>query len=167
VEEIFSFPDGELAGYYEPSLDGTSVAAIGGFVLYSRLLFPVAKFTIRVPMKNLVCLVLVLSALCLAKDNKPIEWLTGTLLDVSSERGNRFADGESYRNDVSYYTIDDGQKYIYVMKRTLSRRGDKELRVTVNAPIKFAIQGDGFIVMDDDGKMHSLSLQKRALRNTK
>jgi hypothetical protein len=118
-------------------------------------------------MKKLIGMMLILSVLSLAKDNKPLEWITGTLLDVSSERGNRFIDGESYRNDVSYYTIDDGQKYIYVMKRTLKHRGDKELRVTVNAPIKFAVQGDGFTVMDDDGKTHTLSLQKRALRSSK
>lgn len=118
-------------------------------------------------MKKLVSFLLVLSIVCLAKDKKPVEWITGTLLDVSSERGNRYVNGDSFRNDVTYYTIDDGQKYIYVMKRTLHHRHDKELRVTIGAPIKFAIDGDGFIVMDDDGKTHSLSLQKRALRNTK
>ena len=120
-------------------------------------------------MRKLAGLLLVvsISMVCVAKDKKPIEWITGTLLDVSSERGKRFANGHSLRDDVTYYTIDDGQKYVYVMKRTLKHRGDKELRVTVNAPIKFAIDGDGFLVMDDDGKTHSLSLLKRTLRNSK
>ena len=118
-------------------------------------------------MKRLVILILTLAVACAAKEKKPIEWVSGTLLDVGSERGTRILDGKSFRDDVTYYQIDDGQKYIYVLKRTLKHRGDKELHVTVGAPIKFAIMGDIFLVLDDEGKQHSLSLQKRSLRTAK
>lgn len=116
-------------------------------------------------MKRIFVVLLAFSVLSAAKEKKPIEWITGTLLEVSSERGNRFVDGDSLRNDITYYTIDDGQKYIYVLKRTLRRRRDKELVVTEKAPIKFAIISDEeFLIMDDKGETHRLSLQKRSAR---
>jgi|SRR5579884_378454 len=119
-------------------------------------------------MKKLtVFLVIAISVLFFAEDKKQIAWTTGTLLDVSSERGQRVIDGDSFRDDVSYYTVDDGRKYIYVLKRTLRHRRDKELTVTVNAPIKFAIVGDDFFLMDDKGETHRLSLQKRSLKTAK
>jgi hypothetical protein len=116
-------------------------------------------------MNRIILVFLAASLLCAAKDKKPVEWITGTLLEISSERGNRFVDGESYRNDVTYYTVDDGQKYIYVLKRTLRRRGDKELVVTERGSVKFAILNDEeFLLMDDKGEIHKLSLQKRSAR---
>ncbi|HEY6252462.1 MAG TPA: hypothetical protein VI685_21105 [Candidatus Angelobacter sp.] len=119
-------------------------------------------------MKRVFVVFLTVSLLWAAKEKKPIEWITGTLLEVSSERGNRFVDGDSLRNDITYYTIDDGQKYIYVLKRTLRRRRDKELVVTEKAPIKFAIISDEeFLIMDDKGETHKLSLQKRSARMVK
>src|SRR5579864_795659 len=119
-------------------------------------------------MKKVFIVFLTVSLLCAAKEKKPIEWITGTLLEVSSERGSRLVDGDSLRNDVTYYTIDDGQKYIYVLKRTLRRRREKELLVTEKTPIKFAIISDEeFLVMDDKGETHKLSLQKRSARTVK
>lgn len=119
-------------------------------------------------MRKAFLLFLAASLLCAAKDKKPIEWITGTLLEISSERGSRFVDGDSLRNDVTYYTIDDGQKYIYVLKRTLRRRADKELVVTEKAPVKFAIVSDEeFLLVDDKGEIHKLHLQKRSARDPK
>src|SRR5579872_1320795 len=118
-------------------------------------------------MNKFILIILAFTITCLAADKKPVEWITGTLLDVSSERGHRIIDGDSFRDDVTYYTIDDGQKYVYVLKRTLKHRRDKELQVTVNAPIKFAVSGDDFLLMDDKGETHTLSLQKRSLRTSK
>jgi hypothetical protein len=49
-------------------------------------------------MKRVFFLLVVVSLVCAAKDKKPIEWIVGTLLDVSSERG---VDVDSIRNDVN------------------------------------------------------------------
>ena len=62
-----------------------------------------------------------------------------------------------------YYTIDAGEM-IYVAVRETHLRGDKPLNVTVNAPIKYAIKGHDVYLMDDDGKQHKLSLQKKILK---
>ncbi|MGC2695405.1 MAG: hypothetical protein WA738_06400 [Candidatus Angelobacter sp.] len=123
----------------------------------------------RAPLRVLP-LILLLSGICFAKPktDKPIEWITGTLLDISTERGSRVAgsDGnvDTYRNDSTFYTVDSGDKYIYVFRRGLTSHRDKELNVTINAPIKFAAEGDGFLIMDDTGKPHKVSLVKKALR---
>ena len=115
-------------------------------------------------------LILLLSGICFAKpkNDKPIEWITGTLLDISTEQGSRVygsnGNVNTYRNDSTYYTVDSGGKYIYVFRRGLTSHRDKELDVTINAPIKFAAEGDGFLLMDDSGKPHKVSLVKKALR---
>ena len=116
--------------------------------------------------RTAVCCLLLLSLMTLiaaakGKEKKPIEWRTGTLLDVSSER-------ITGRADMTRYTIDDGQKYIYVLTRKLTMYWDKELAVTVKRPVKFAIVGDEeFLLLDEKGKAHKLSLQKRSLRTRK
>src|SRR5262249_693243 len=75
------------------------------------------------------------------KASKPFKKATkkiGTLLDVTSERHERILDGTRVRDDRTYYTIDDGERYIYVLKRTL-RRDATELAVTLYAPIQFGL----------------------------
>ena len=119
-------------------------------------------------MKKALSLFVLVSTLCAAEDKKPIEWLTGTLLHVSSERSSRLVHGGSYRNNVTHYTVKDGQRYIYVLKRSLRRRTDKELVVTVNASIRFAITSDeNFLLIDDKEETHKVSLPKRSLRAAK
>ena len=62
--------------------------------------------------KKLAGLVLFISVISAAKDSRAVEWTSGTLLDVSFERGSRLIDGGSYRNDVTYYPIEDDHTYI-------------------------------------------------------
>lgn len=64
------------------------------------------------------------------------------------------------RNDATFYTIETAE-YVYVAKRTLVRRGDKQLSVTVNDPVKFAIEGQDFYLQDEHGKEHKLTLEKK------
>ena len=114
---------------------------------------------------------LLLVAAAAAKD-KPRDWKSGVLLEVAREKGSRVvghmsgSDGNvnghlvQKRDDATYYTIETGD-LIYVAKRTLTSRGDKQLKLTVNAPIKFAISGDDFFVLDEDGKEHKLTLEEK------
>ncbi len=97
-----------------------------------------------------------------AKDKPAVEWRTGMLVDSTLERGSR---GENLRNDHNYYEIDDGQKYVYVVSRSMTMRRDKPLLLTVNAPIKFALDGDDhMLLLDEKGQQHRLLIQKKALR---
>lgn len=123
-------------------------------------------------------LLIVFALLCvasLAKDKAPRNWQTGTLLDMTSEKGRRLvgnynaSNGSAYgslherRDDASYYFIDSGDM-IYTVKRTLTRRRDKQLNLTVNAPVKFSIEGEDVYLMAEDGKEHKLTLESKRLK---
>ena len=97
-----------------------------------------------------------------AKDRN---WRTGKLLDVKNENTQRFVNGTSYGGELWDYTVDDG-KYVWVMQRELHLRWDKPLFVTVNAPVKFAIEKHTAYLVDDDGKEHKLSLLSKAIKTT-
>lgn len=115
---------------------------------------------------TLLCFV-TLALIAVAAD-KPLDCKTGKLIDVRTERGSRLVGtlnqtgGElaQRRNDATYYQIDAGE-IIFTAKRTLTRRGDKQLDVTVNAPVKFAIQKDELYLMDEQGKSHKLAIEKK------
>ncbi|MGB8129481.1 MAG: hypothetical protein WCG81_06790 [Candidatus Angelobacter sp.] len=90
--------------------------------------------------------------LALAKDS-PREWKTGMLVDVTMEKNSKLAGAMNgangnfsgviaqRRDDSTYYHIDAGD-LTYIAKRTLTHRRDKQLKVTVNAPVKYAVSGN-------------------------
>ena len=67
------------------------------------------------------------------------------------------------RNDVTLYTIDDG-KYVWVVSRRMIKKHDKPLNVTINAPVKFAIENADCYLLDDQGKEHKLVVEKKTLK---
>lgn len=104
------------------------------------------------------------------KVTKPFKVSTkkiGILLNVTSEHHERVIDGTKVRDDATYYSIDDGERYIYVLKRTL-RRDETELAVTLSAPIQFGLMyeeiGEDILMTDINGGAHVLSLHKRYRR---
>lgn len=116
-------------------------------------------------------LLLCFCTLALAKDN-PREWKSGTLVDVTMEKNSKligamngangnFSRGITQRRDDStYYYIDAGD-LTYIAKRTLTHHHDKQLNVTVNAPVKYAISGNDLYLLDEDGKEHKLSIEEK------
>jgi hypothetical protein len=75
----------------------------------------------------------------------------------------RFWDADvvnTFRDDLTFYKIDAGSM-IYVCARTLRNRRDKALDVTINRPVRFAIEGSTCYLQDDEGKEHKLSLEKK------
>ena len=66
-------------------------------------------------------------------------------------------------NDVTVYAIDDG-KYLWVVSRRITKKNQKPLDVTVNAPVKFAIQTNDCYLIDDEGKEHKLVVEKKTLK---
>ncbi|MGB8066047.1 MAG: hypothetical protein WCF26_29460 [Candidatus Sulfotelmatobacter sp.] len=67
------------------------------------------------------------------------------------------------RNDVTLYTIDDG-KYLWVVSRRMVKKHDKPLNLTINAPVKFAIEKGDCYLLDDEGKEHKLMVEKKILK---
>ena len=125
--------------------------------------------------RALIVLVVFISVFALAKDKAPRDWKTGILFDMTSEKGSRLVgsysanNGTAYgslherRNDATYYAIESGD-LIYVIKRTLTRRGDKQLILTINGPVKFAVEGENVYLMAEDGKEHKLTLESKRLK---
>ena len=63
----------------------------------------------------------------------------------------------------TYYEIDAGE-IVYLVKQSLTHRRDKQLKLTVNAPVKFAIVKNDFYLLDEDGKQQKLSIEKKTLK---
>ncbi len=122
----------------------------------------------RILLLVLTLCLLNISADAIAKDKKPIEWKTGTLLDARTERGRRTVpingQYQQLRDDQSYYVIDDGEKYTYLVRRSMTSRRDRPLEVTINGPIKFAVDDHDILLLDEKGKQHRLAIEQKALR---
>jgi len=85
---------------------------------------------------------------------KDLEWKTGKLIDVQTRGRGRHA--------ATYYAIDGGD-LIYLAQRTVTRR-DKPLNVTVHGKVRFAVKGSDIYLLDDDGKQHRLTLEKKTAK---
>jgi len=112
----------------------------------------------------------VFSAVSVAKDRA---WRTGTLVDSQTQRDTRTVGipptiitgpkVATLRNDITYYTIDDG-KYRWVVSRRMTKEDDKPLNVTIDAPVKFAIENKHCYLLDDEGEEHKLTLERKTLK---
>ena len=122
-------------------------------------------------MKRIAVLLLLFSSIGFAKDKTNLEWKTGVLLDQSSERRCRTYGSVQNGNGsvgtacavITTFEVDGGEM-IYTVQRDMRLRWDKELDVTVNAPIKYAIDGRKFYLQDEEGKAHEVSLVRKRLK---
>jgi hypothetical protein len=124
-------------------------------------------------MGRLRCVLLFLVVCSVASLAKDRAWTTGSLVDSQTERGTRTVGIPStigsgpmiatLRNDVTLYTIDDG-KYLWVVGRRMLRKNDKPLDLTVNGSVKFAIEKADCYLLDDEGKEHKLTVEKKTLK---
>lgn len=122
-------------------------------------------------MKKLIA-VLLLASFAFAAP-KDLAWQTGKLVNSESEHGQKLASAYNWgngtttfhhkRNDATYYMIET-DTMVYVAKRTLTSRYDKQLDITENAPVKFGISGQDLYLLDDKGKEHKLSIEKKAAK---
>jgi len=97
-------------------------------------------------------------------------WITGTLVNADTERDSRtvgipptIVTGPkvaTLRNDVTYYTIDDG-KYRWVVSRHMTKKDDKPLNLTIDAPVKFAIERKTCYLLDEKGEEHKLTVERK------
>ncbi len=118
-------------------------------------------------MKAVVFLLVLSVSLCCNAKEKERVWHEGLLTDVQTEHGSRIVGSggivATKRNDLALYTIDEG-KMIWICGRTMTSRHDKMLKLTINAKIKFAIEGDNCYLMDEDGKEHKVGLERKEVK---
>ncbi len=125
-------------------------------------------------MSRLFCCLLLLVVCSLPLPAKDRVLTTGTLVNAETESDPRHVGVPptivtgpkvvTLRNDVTYYTIDDG-KYRWVVTRRMTKKDDKPLDLTVNAPVKFAIEKKTCYLLDGQGQEHKLAVERRTLKS--
>jgi hypothetical protein len=115
-------------------------------------------------------------------------WQTGKLLDAQKSRiylgsygtANTYGNANAYGDSATYNTssntttraryaveevevVESGDK-VYVISRLLKYRWNKEADVTVNAPIKFAIEGHNMYLLGEDGREYKTKIIKKTLK---
>ena len=96
--------------------------------------------------------------------------MTGTLVNADTERDTRTVGipptpitgpkVATLRNDVTFYTIDDG-RYLWIVSRRMTKKDDKPLNVTIDAPVKFAIEKKACYLLDEQGEEHKLTVERK------
>jgi hypothetical protein len=137
-------------------------------------------------------LVTILAALLLANAaagaEKQRDWQTGKVLD--SERSRYFAgtvgsanttgtaqangnygtyQGQTKSSQTAVYRtyetfLIEGESYAYLAQERLRWRWSKPANLTVNGPVKFAVEKRKLFVIDEDGKEHDMEIIKKVLR---
>lgn len=97
-------------------------------------------------------------------------WQSGMLRGVTNDTHSRVVgminNGQGFVGEkiriVWHYTIEGGQ-YVYEADRT-TRRHDKPLDVTINAPVKYAILGMDLYLQDSSGKVYKLAVVTKTVK---
>jgi hypothetical protein len=114
-------------------------------------------------------------------------WQTGKVLDSQQQRyfagtvgnsntsGNVDSSGNIHANSSGgetavYRVVEDfvieGEQYVYLAQEHLRWRWSKAANVTVNGPVKFAIEKRKLYAIDEDGKEHEMEIVKKTLRSS-
>ena len=135
-------------------------------------------------------LALLLSTAAIAAE-KQRDWQTGKVLD--SQRSSYFAGTVGSANTTgtaqangSYGTyqgnttssqravyrtyetfVIESDTYVYLAQERLRWKWSKPANLTVNGPVKFAIEKRKLFVMDEDGKEHEMEIVKKVLKEAK
>jgi hypothetical protein len=115
--------------------------------------------------------ILVALLLCLPAVAKDRVWQTGKLLDIQTQQQTlRTRAGDQ----LFYYTIESAE-FLYLVSHLPSKarvpmfydalKPPQPADLTINAPVKFAIEKDKFYLLDDKGKTIKVELLKKALKS--
>jgi hypothetical protein len=134
--------------------------------------------------RRVLVLALVLGHSALAAE-KQRDWQTGKVLDTNRQRyfagtignsnTNGVADssgnyhGNSSGSETAVYRVYEsfvveGGQYVYLAQERLKWRWSKPANVTVNGPVKYAIEKRKLFVMDEDNKEHEMEIVKKTIR---
>lgn len=140
-------------------------------------------------MKSLVALALVLGIVHVAAGGeKKRDWHMGKVLDSDRSRyfagtvGNANTTGTAQANgnsgtyqghtntsETAVYAVYqnfliEGESTAYLAQERLRWRWSKPANLTVNGPVKFAVEKRKLFVIDEDGKEHEMEIIKKALK---
>jgi hypothetical protein len=77
---------------------------------------------------------------------------------VNGESGTDQGTGAVYH--VSETFLIEGDKYVYMVREHLKWRWSKAASLTVNGPVKYAVERRKLFLMDEDGKEHEMEIVK-------
>jgi len=117
-------------------------------------------------------------------DKKDRDWKTGKVLDTesasfrtyggSTTQGRINPDGTysssttpATWNHKKYVFVIEGDEYIYVVSHVLSWRWSKEAQVTINGPIKYAVEKKNFYLLDENNREFKMKIEKKILKEKK
>jgi len=124
-------------------------------------------------------------AFCLVAAEKQRDWQTGKVLDTNRQRYFAGTVGDSNTNgtvdsscnihanssggSTAVYRVFEtfvieGDQYVYLAQERLRWRWSKAANVTVNGPVRYAVEKRKLYVMDEDGKEHEMEIVKKTLR---
>lgn len=135
--------------------------------------------------KPRLLLVALILAMPLAAEKRR-DWQTGKVLDSQRQRyfagtagrgstsGTVDGDSGTFRGqtddsstaiyDVFETFVIEGDKYVYLAQERLRWRWSKAASVTVNGPVRYAVEKRKLYVLDEDGKEHGMEIVKKTLR---
>jgi hypothetical protein len=105
-------------------------------------------------------------------DSQRQRYFAGTVSN-SSTNGSVDSDGNYHGNSSGGETavyrvfetfVVEGDKYVYLAQERLRWRWSKAANLTVNGPVKYAVEKRKLFVMDEDGKEHEMEIVKKTLR---
>lgn len=128
---------------------------------------------------------LLMALMCLSvfvyADKKERDWKTGKVLDTASKdfttdggtttQGQLNDDGTyksstsgtSWNHEKFTFAI-EGDEYIYVVSHVLSFRWSKEVQLTVNGPVKYAVEKNKLYLIDENNRQFKMKIEKKILK---
>jgi len=88
---------------------------------------------------------------------------TGTIQDNGTYQGNTTTSQTAVYRVYQTFAIEDGTQ-VYLAEERLRWRWSKSANLTVNGPVKFAVEKRKLYVIDDDGKEHEMEIIKHVLK---
>lgn len=138
----------------------------------------------RVRLCGVLCLAALICVVASGAEKKR-DWQNGKVLDTNRQRyfagtiansnANGTVDssgnyhGSSNGGETAVYSVYEtfvieGEQYVYLAQERLRWRWSKPANVTVNGPVKYAVEKRNLYVLDEDGKEHEMEIVKKTLR---
>lgn len=113
-------------------------------------------------------ILLAVSEACGLAGERQRDWHTGTVLDAQRNRYFAGTIGEANTATAVYRVYEtfliEGDTHAYLGQERLRWRWSRPANLSVNGPVKFAVQGRKLFVVDEDGNEHEMEILKKVLR---
>jgi hypothetical protein len=98
-------------------------------------------------------------------DTERSQYFIGTIGSTGTVQGNRTYQGQTNTSQAAVYRVYqtfaiEGDTRVYLAQERLRWKWSKPANLTVNAPVKFAIERRKLFVIDDAGKEHEMEIIK-------